>query len=514
MELCPRCGTALPQGSQTCPVCLVAENAPEAGRVEQQVISEGELLAPSRSLLARRWERLLERPERRRGLRVALSLALVVAVLLLSVGAWRAFVGSPWGARLRGMNEIVFVGAPINPLAGPQARHEQTACLTTITSSDQRTWNVGDPTNCSSLIYVRTSSGGTGTGELTTRGGLYLMRPDGSGLHRLTNVPNGAYFSPVWSPDGAHIAAFVLYPTPGFVAKLIVMDADGSNAHLIPAVSLLIGTFNSGLTEVATPLTRLISWSPDSSRLVVPVGSGQFALLNADGSNVRQFEGTTPTWSPDGRLLACYIEGQAAASSSAQPATSPYSDPLLRVEVVNTQTFQTQQVATLTNLSGGALAWSPDGRFLAYSTARLDDGQSTPTGQVMLARADGSDPRVVIQWNGGLVEQIAWSPDSAQIAAVVGNVVAPNNGNGLSTAQELYVVNTNGSHPRDLGASDGEEPSWSPDGRHLIFTSLIDPVSRSMLVVADTGASPVSLRRLSVPQPFVFGPSWSPLAGL
>jgi Tol biopolymer transport system component len=511
MELCPRCGTALPDGSQSCQVCLVAESAPEARRGEQLAVVEAEPLAPAQY---GRWERLLERPERRRAARVVLSLALVVVVLLVSVGAWRAFVGSAWGARLRGMNEIVFVGAPINPLAGPQGQVQQTMCITTITSSNQQTWNVGDPTNCSSLIYVRASSGGSGTGALTVRGGLYLMRPDGSGLHRLTNVPDGAYFSPVWSPDGAHIAAFVLYPTPGFVARLIVMDADGSNAHLIPAVSLLIGTFNSGFTEVATPLTRLISWSPDGSRLVAPAGSGQFALLNADGSNIHQFTGTTPTWSPDGRSLAYYSESQTLVSSSSSPQTnSPYSDPQLRVEVLNTQTFQTQEVATLADLSGSALAWSPDGRFLAYSAVHLDEGQSTPTGQVMLARADGSDPRVVVQWSGGLVEQIAWSPDSAQIAAVVGDVAFLDSNNGLSTAQELYVVNTNGSHSRDLGASDGEEPSWSPDGRHLIFVNLLDALRSSVLVVADTGASPVSLRRLNAPLPFAFGPSWSPLAG-
>ena len=521
LVLCPRCGTTLPEGSRECSVCLVAERAPEARGAEQQVwMVEGEQITPAPLSLA--WRRLAERlatllasPGRRRLARAALSLALLAVVLLVSVGAWRAFVGSLWGVRLRGMNEIVFVGTPMNPLASQQTNSAVTLCNTSTTTPAQSNWVVQGSTDC-----TRQTSGGTAPNvverrALAANGGLYLMRPDGSGLHRLSALPKGTFFSPAWSPDGAHIAAFVRAPASRFVVELIVMDADGSNARLIPAVSLLIGSLTGGFSEVATPLARLISWSPDGSRLVAPIGSGQFALLNADGSGLRQFNGILPAWSPDGRSLAYYIESQASASAAigASPP-SPYSDPLLRIEILNTQIFQTQDLRALPNLSGSALAWSPDGRFLAYSAVRQDAGQALPTGVLMLARVDGSDPRVVGQWQGSLVDQIAWSPNGEQIAVVLGEAILRENANLISTVQELSVVAADGSHLRDLGASDGAAPSWSPDGQHLIFASPVDSFRSSVLLVADVAAAPLNLRQLSAPLPFAFAPCWSPLAGI
>ncbi len=52
---------------------------------------------------------------------------------------------------------------------------------------------------------------------------IYVMRPDGSGVERLTNA--GAY-TPAWSPDGTHI----VFSAPG----LFVMRPDGSGITLLP----------------------------------------------------------------------------------------------------------------------------------------------------------------------------------------------------------------------------------------------------------------------------------------
>jgi Tol biopolymer transport system component len=56
---------------------------------------------------------------------------------------------------------------------------------------------------------------------------VYVMRPDGSGIRRLTNQVG---YSPAWSPDGEHI----VFSTPG----LSVMDPDGSDARAFPALGV------------------------------------------------------------------------------------------------------------------------------------------------------------------------------------------------------------------------------------------------------------------------------------
>jgi TolB protein len=62
---------------------------------------------------------------------------------------------------------------------------------------------------------------------------IYVMRPDGSGVKRLTR--NRAY-TPAWSPDGRHI----VFSAPG----LFVMRADGSSITSVPV---------EGIGETALP---------------------------------------------------------------------------------------------------------------------------------------------------------------------------------------------------------------------------------------------------------------------
>jgi TolB protein len=62
---------------------------------------------------------------------------------------------------------------------------------------------------------------------------IYVMRPDGSGVKRLTNARG---YTPAWSPDGRHI----VFSAPG----LFVMRADGSGIASLPV---------EGIGETALP---------------------------------------------------------------------------------------------------------------------------------------------------------------------------------------------------------------------------------------------------------------------
>jgi Tol biopolymer transport system component len=52
---------------------------------------------------------------------------------------------------------------------------------------------------------------------------IYVMRPDGSGVQRLTDA---RAYTPAWSPDGTH----VVFSAP----RLFVMRADGSGITSLP----------------------------------------------------------------------------------------------------------------------------------------------------------------------------------------------------------------------------------------------------------------------------------------
>lgn len=60
---------------------------------------------------------------------------------------------------------------------------------------------------------------------------IYKLRPDGSGLTRLSSHPAGAA-SPRWSPDGARISYVAPSSFPGF-NQLMTMNADGSEPRQV-----------------------------------------------------------------------------------------------------------------------------------------------------------------------------------------------------------------------------------------------------------------------------------------
>ncbi|HMM42436.1 MAG TPA: hypothetical protein PKA95_11080 [Thermomicrobiales bacterium] len=118
--------------------------------------------------------------------------------------------------------------------------------------------------------------------------------------------------------------------------------------------------------------------------------------------------------------------------------------------------------------AGESVAWSPDGRYIAVGSSH---GHADDYPQIYLVAADGSgstqltdasNPPTATQsiGSGGPV----WSPDGSQIAFTVSK---------LSGANDIYVMNVDGSDMRRLEAGDGRkyEPGWSPDGTLIAFSN-------------------------------------------
>jgi hypothetical protein len=128
---------------------------------------------------------------------------------------------------------------------------------------------------------------------------LYLMRPDGSDVQRLTWWEDASDLSPTWSPDSTRLA---------FASKrdgnweIYIMDRDGGNLNRL--------TSDPG--DDTNP-----AWSPDGSRIafestragyaeifVVAVGGGD--AVNVSNAPFSSEHG--PTWSPDGGRIAFYSD--------------------------------------------------------------------------------------------------------------------------------------------------------------------------------------------------------------
>ena len=115
--------------------------------------------------------------------------------------------------------------------------------------------------------------------------------------------------------------------------------------------------------------------------------------------------------------------------------------------------------------SDAGLAWSPDGRkiaFVSYHDAGHGVGRD-----IYVMNADGSGvDRLTLFGIVGRAEQPAYSPDGQRIA-----FEASAHGN-----FGVYVMNADGSGVERLTYSDatGENPVWSPDGRRIAFVSNLE----------------------------------------
>jgi Tol biopolymer transport system component len=167
----------------------------------------------------------------------------------------------------------------------------------------------------------------------------------------------------------------------------------------------------------------------------------QIWTINVDGSNptLIQVDANDPAWSPDGNYLAF---------TSAQDGDN-------EIYVFDLQHSSITQLTN--NLEGDRFAsWSADGNKLVFSSTR-----EGVYGIFIMSR-DGSD-QIRLTTNDGLDAFPAWSPNSDTII-----YVSEQNG-----YWNIYSMNLNGSDRIALTEADSHnwQPKWSPNGNLITFSS-------------------------------------------
>jgi serine/threonine-protein kinase len=223
---------------------------------------------------------------------------------------------------------------------------------------------------------------------------LYVMDADGGGNHPLIAEP-GDQWMPTWSVDDRIAYAFDDLGDPEWTSGIAVVNADGSGREV--------------LFEVRNETVIAPYWSPDGSRLAFAVSHGTNApstpfgvyVMDADGSDLQEiFEGTgygpAPAWTPDGRRLVIWADGDRGATLySMRPDGSGVEPFLDRPPRYPTRAFDAPAKIPVTFLGIG---WSPNGKWAVVSTP---DG-----GGIWLLRGDGTGELYFVAWQTGVV----WRP--------------------------------------------------------------------------------------------------------
>jgi TolB protein len=258
---------------------------------------------------------------------------------------------------------------------------------------------------------------------------IYIARPDGSGVQKLTSTPRHFSINSDWSPNGQLIA---------FDSNRV--DAEGRKK----AVQIyLMGADGSGVTQ----LTRGAGfhgspgWSPDGTRLAIEADWGDHPAL--------QGIWTVPASDPDG-----------VTQAEAQRVTT----------LPKGAEFDTEP------------QFSPDGSRIAFTRFKSFEKKKSA---IHVVAADGSGLRRLTPWKLN-ASHPDWSPDGQRIAFDSGDVQLPKN------KGDIYVMRADGSartrltdNPRiRVGKpfkQDGN-PVWSPSGTRIMYVRFharrfIDPES-------------------------------------
>jgi len=153
--------------------------------------------------------------------------------------------------------------------------------------------------------------------------------------------------------------------------------------------------------------------------------------------------------------------------------------------------------------------WSPDGSALLFERRKLDPAAAGGDEALYAVNADGRGLRQITHcrgecWSDG---EAAWSPGGDRIAFM--RATGPRSAPGPSLVT-IYVANADGSHVTQLTrpphGSEDHLPTWSPDGRTVVFqrdTAGTPGPTKLIAVDVATGAERVVYRI----------PSWAPGSG-
>lgn len=225
------------------------------------------------------------------------------------------------------------------------------------------------------------------------------------------------------------------------------------------------------------------AWNPDASRIYYTSfhkGFPDVYAIDIAANNRLQVSSQPgfnagPSISPDGNHMALTL------SRDGNP----------ELYVMNVKSGRLQRLTKTRQAAEASPSWSPDGKQIVY----VSDKSGSP--QLYIVSRSGTSPRSLTGRRRGESVSPDWGPD--------GYIVYSGRRDGN---YQIVVLDPKTGRETQLttGGGDHEEPSWAPDGRHIVYVKTVG--YRMVLYILDTLGDPEI--RLTASEGDWYSPSWSP----
>lgn len=187
-------------------------------------------------------------------------------------------------------------------------------------------------------------------------------------------------------------------------------------------------------------------------------GNSEIYTMNLDGSNQIRLTNNramdiAPTWSPNGQRIVFHSLRHGGATPE--------------IYMMEADGKNLRRLTVHTAYDGHA-HWHPDGNRIAFISSRgVADGLGIYTMDL-----NGKNIQFVIQ--AAFIGRVRWSSDGQRIA-FTGEIGTDHS--------EIHIINADGTNrwqlPRSLPEASMGLGDWSPDGRKILYTEMVEPVDKN-----------------------------------